>query len=113
MKRRGKFQKQTDEIEQQEELEKAKTFKEETKEDRDEAHFAKQMDAIKRIKSLQKLEYTPSLISLKVQLALSYVELVMENTEEEMKEYWRKLYRNNKLGTAPEKIPLETGLFKF
>lgn len=62
-----------------------------------EAHYKKQMATVKTILNLDKKGLTVREIGMKVVNAESYVKMVIEEGEEEMNEYWRKMYKMKEL----------------
>ncbi len=58
-----------------------------------EAHYNKQMAVVKTILNLDKKGLTVREIGMKVQVADTYIGMVILRGEEGMNKYWRKMYR--------------------
>lgn len=112
MKRRGKFQQQTDELRQEEEQKnKCEPL---TIEELDEIHFGKRMEIVKRIHNLRDSGMSEEDVCFKVgsMWAHSAIREAYRSTYEEMMQQTRDLYRNQSLG-KPKVEDKKEGLFKF
>ncbi len=58
-----------------------------------EAHYNKQMAVVKTILNLDKKGLTVREIGMKVQVADTYIGMVISRGEEQMNEFWRQMYK--------------------
>lgn len=112
MKRRGKFQKQADELQQEEEQK--NKYEPPTMEELDEIHFTKRMEIVKKIHNLRDSGMSEEDVCSKMCAiwARSVIIETYRSTYEQMMQQVRDLYGNQSLGKSKVEEKKE-GIFEF